>query len=327
MVSLVVPVRNEESHIAACLRGILAQTYPRELLEIIVVDGESEDGTLPIARELAENDPRIRIATNPGRSMPSGLNVGIAEASGQFVGVVSGHSVLPSDYVEAAVEAILRTGAWSVGGQIVRHADTPLQRAIGRATSSPVGVGDASHNYATTAGWVDAVFPGFWRRDMFDRIGPFDPAMVANEDNELSLRIRNSGGRIWFDPAIRVEYVPRSTLSGLFRQYRMYGLGKMRLLRKHGGGLRWRHFVPAAWVAFLVGGGVMSVVASEARLPWLIGAGAYVAVIAVASFRLATRDAPWWLIALAFLTIHHAYGIGTWQGLATWSSTAPRPRA
>jgi GT2 family glycosyltransferase len=291
---------------------------------VIVVDGESDDRTVEIAREIAAADPRIRVVSNPERSMPTGLNLGIRQATGEYVGVVSGHSVLSRDYVETAVRASLTTGAWSVGGQIVRRATTPLQKAIAVATSSRIGVGDSAHNYATEAGWVEAVFPGFWRRELFDRIGLFDPAMIANEDNELSLRIRKVGGRIWFDPAIQVEYLPRSSLGDLFRQYRLYGLGKMRVLRKHRGGLRWRHFVPAAWVAFLILGATLTPLSSLVAAIWLIGLALYALAITLAGVRLAKAGGPWWHIMAALVTLHLAYGIGTWQGLATWWATAPQ---
>ena len=236
-VSLVLPIRNEEAHIAACFEGIREQTYPADLLELIVVDGESTDRTMAIVAKEAAGNSRVRLIPNPARTAPAGLNLGIEAATGEYVGVVSGHSVLSPDYVARALRASIATGAWSVGGTIVRRAESPMQRAIGLATSSRIGVGDSMHNYAARAGWVETVFPGFWRRELFDRVGQFDPAMIANEDNEFSLRIRKAGGRIWYDPEIRVEYVPRATLDGLFHQYRLYGLGKVRVLRKHGGGL------------------------------------------------------------------------------------------
>jgi succinoglycan biosynthesis protein ExoA len=289
---------------------------------VIVVDGESTDRTAAIATTAAAADPRIRLVPNPGRTTPDGLNVGIQLATGDYIGAVIGHSIPSADYVERAVQASIHTGAWSVGGRIVRRAENPMHRAIALATSSRVGVGDSVHNYATTAGWVETVFPGFWRRDLFDRIGLFDTQMVANEDNELSLRIRKAGGRIWYDPEIRVAYVPRASIGGLFRQYRLYGLGKMRVLRKHRGGLRWRHVIPAAWVAFVVLGGLVGAFVSVIGLLWLGGLAAYGLTILVAAVRLGRTGAAWWRIALALVTIHHAYGIGTWQGVATWRSTA-----
>jgi hypothetical protein len=199
-----------------------------------------------------------------------------------------------------------------------------MQTAIALATSSRIGVGDSRHNYAARAGWVETVFPGFWRLELFEHIGLFDPDMVANEDNEFSLRIRRAGGSIWYDPGIRVEYSPRATLWGLFQQYRLYGLGKMRVLRKHRGGLRWRHLVPAAWVAILVLGAVASVLVRPLVVPWLFGVAAYAVAITIAGLRLGRPDVQWWRITAALATLHLAYGIGTWHGLATWWSRAPR---
>lgn len=324
IVSLVVPIRNEAEHIGACLRSVQAQTYPRDLIECIVVDGESSDDTVGIVERLMAEDDRIHLLVNRRRGMTPGLNMGIQAATGTFVGVVSGHAILPSDYVARSVDAIGRTGAWSVGGRIVRMAKAPMQRAIAIATASRIGVGDSAHNYALEAGWVETVFPGFWRRELFDRIGLFDPAMTANEDNELSLRIRKAGGRIWFDPEIRVDYVPRATLGELLRQYRSYGTGKMRVLRKHGGGLRWRHFVPAVWVAFLGLGALLSILIPSFILVWLLGLGLYAGILIIAGRRLRRDGARWWQVTAALAILHLAYGVGTWTGLATWWSATPR---
>lgn len=323
-VTLVVPVRNEAAHIGACLNGIRAQTYPPELLEVIVVDGESTDSTAELVARAVAADPRIRLLSNPRKTMPSGLNLGIENATGEYLGVVSGHSVLQRDYVSRAMAAMEATGAWAVGGRIVRVAQGPMQRAIAVATASPIGVGDSLHNYAERGGWVETVFPGFWRLELFEHVGLFDQDMVANEDNEFSLRIHQAGGRIWYDPAIRVEYSPRATLGALFRQYRLYGLGKMRVLRKHRGGLSWRHLVPAMWVAFLTLGAILSVLVPPPGIPFLLGVVSYLVVIVVAGIRLQRPDISWWHISAALATLHLAYGTGTWQGVATWWSRASR---
>lgn len=317
-VSLVVPTRNEQAHIDACLRSLRAQRYPAERLEILVVDGDSTDGTVATVRTHMAEDVRIQLLHNRERAAPNGMNIGIVAARGEYVGVVSAHSGLPQDYVRRAVETIRSTGAWSIGGRIARTAETPMQHAIALATSSRIGVGDSGHNYAATAGWVETVFPGFWRRDVFERVGLFDPAMTANEDNELSHRIRRAGGRIWYEPSIEIAYVPRATLSGLFSQYRRYAMGKVRVLRKHHGGLRWRHLAPAAWLAALLGGAVVGVFVPWILAGWAIGVVGYLATILTASVRLQRSGVAWWKIAAALVTLHVAYGVGTWHGVLTW---------
>lgn len=314
-VSLVVPVRNEAAHIRECLDALLAHDYPADLLEIIVVDGESDDGTAEIVRSYAERTGRIRLIANPARVMASGLNLGIAASQGDVVGVVSGHSVVRPEYVSIAVAGLRRTGAWAIGGQIVRAADTPWQRAIAAATGNPIAVGGARHNYQHTAGEVEAVFPGMWPRWVFDRVGLFDADMLANEDNEFSHRIRRAAGRVWLDPEIVVEYIPRSSLGAVFHQYRRYGLGKVAVFRKHPDAMRLRHAGPGA----LVGGGV-ALGLSALLFPWarallLMGAAAYAGVLLLAVTRYATGSAGRAAVAVAIATMHVGYGVGTWQGL------------
>jgi succinoglycan biosynthesis protein ExoA len=325
-VTLIVPVFNEASHIAACLDAIRAQRYPGDRLDIVVLDGQSTDATVDIVRRAMAEDPRIRLLENPEGGMAAGLNVGIRAARSEFVGAVSGHCALPDTYVSQMVDALERTGAWAVGGRIARRGRSPLQRAIAAATSSPIGVGDSAHNYAATAGWVETVFPGFWPRAVFDHVGLFDPTMIANEDNELSLRICKAGGRIWYDPSIEIEYAPRAGLRQLFEQYRRYAKGKLCVLRKHRGGLRWRHGVPGAFVAVVVAGGVIGVRAPRVRVAWVSLTAGYAALVVIAGLRLSERDVPWWQVARALVTLHAAYGIGTWQGLLEWRSSGDQRR-
>ena len=314
-VTLVVPVRNEGAGLDACLASLTMQTYPPDKLEILVVDGASTDDTESRSEAWASRDHRIRVLHNPEQVMPAGLNLGIVNASGSIVGVISGHSRIEPDYVERAVQALDETGAWSVGGRIEREAGTPMQKAIAIATSSPLGVGDARHNYALTPQCVDAVFPGIWPREVFDRIGLFDPAMVANEDNELSHRIRLAGGRIWYDPEIVVRYEPRASLRALFGQYRRYGLGKVLVFRKHHGGLRWRHLVPAAWMVWMAGGLVLAIAWPAGRVIWAAGILAYAVLVSLGSLGLSRRGGRPHLIAASLVTLHAAYGTGTWQGI------------
>jgi GT2 family glycosyltransferase len=164
--------------------------------------------------------------------------------------------------------------------------------------------------------WVETVFPGMWRRSLFEEIGAFDPEMVANEDNEFSYRIRRSGRRIWYDPSIVVEYVPRGSLRQLFGQYRNYGFGKIRVWRKHHGGLRWRHLVPATWLALVVVGGLLAWVLAPFRLVFLGLVVAYIAIIVGESVRLRRVGGSVSRIAAALMTLHLAYAVGSWKGLS-----------
>lgn len=315
VVSLVMPVRNERGRIEACLTSLLGQDYPADRLEIIVVDGMSDDGTATVVHDLATTARiPVRLVENPDLTMPLGLNRGIEASAGEIVGVISGHSVVETDYVTRAVERLQATGAWSVGGAIERVGETGVQRAIAAATGSRIGVGDASHNYATSAGWVESVFPGIWPRSVFETIGMFDPAMTANEDNELSLRIREAGGRIWYDPSIRVRYWPRASLGALFTQYRRYARGRMAVYRKHRSGLDWRHLLPPILVAWIALGWSAALAHPIGLAVWLGSLVAYLLVVAAGSLATVGAKANPLLVTAAVVTMHVAYGIGMVQG-------------
>ena len=317
-VSVIIPVRNEGAHIDRCLQAVIGQTYPG-LIEILVVDGGSDDDTSSIVNHWAAIDSRIRLLANPQRSTAHGLNLGIEASTGDMIAYVLGHAVIPRDYVLRMASVLENPSAWCAGGRYMRVGETKLQQAIAVATSSPIGVGDSRHNYATDAGWAETAFPGFWRREVFDQVGRFDPDMLVNEDNELSYRIRRAGGAIWYEPSVAVEYVPRSSLSELFRQYHNYARGKVRVLRKHRSGLRWRHFVPAAWIAWLLAGGGIAMAMPVARPAWVAGVGLYAVTVLGASLRLRRAGVPWWLVAQALVTLHAAYGTGLWRGLFEWA--------
>lgn len=325
-VSLIVPVRNEEEHIGRCLASVVAQEYPESALEVILVDGASADGTRAVVAGIAEGRSGWHVLDNPRRALIPGMNLGISRATGDYIGYVNGHSQLPPDYVRRMVELATLHGAWSVGGRIDRASDTPTQAAFAAVMSHPLGVGDSRHNYATVAGPAETVFPGFWPRWVFERIGRFDERMTANEDNELSHRIRVAGGLVWYDPSVVIRYQPRSSFRASFRQLRGYGSGKIRVWRIHPTSLRPRQLVPAAWVAF-VGVGVLAAALRPALLPLLAaGTSAYAAVTAVASIRLnGGRLGPALRTWGAFATVHAGYGIGTWQGLLEWAISSIRP--
>jgi len=314
-VSLVIPIRNESAHIDECLRAVTRQSYPRHLLEVIVVDGDSTDGTRARLQAWMGRDDRIRLLDNPRRSMIPGLNLGIAAATGAYVGCVSGHSELPAEYVATCVTVLQRHEAWGVGAGIERRALSPLQRAIGRAQSHWFGVGGAFHNYGTRSGWAEAIFPGFWPRWVFERVGDFDESMAFNEDNELSHRIARAGGRLWYEPSLQVGYFPRRSLGALARQYWGYARGKASLFGTHLDAVRARHLAPAALVAGLVAGVMLSVALPAARLPTVvIGVGYVVAAVATAAVSRRPGDSVI-LVSAAFVTMHLAYGAGLWWGV------------
>lgn len=322
MVTLVVAMRNEEQHIGRVVESLLAQDYPADRLEVLFMDGGSTDRTRAVVGELIRERPLFALLDNPGKIQSVAWNLGIERARGEIVGIVSGHTELAVDYASTAVETLLRTGADLVGGPARGKSDTVVGEAIALAMATPFGVGGATFRYATEESDVDTVFMGVCRRSMYERIGGFDSEMVRNQDDELSMRLLEQGGRIVCNPAIKSTYRNRATLRSLWKQYFDYGRWKVRVMQKHPNQMRPRHFAPPLFVAGL--GATM-------LLPpaFVAAAGAYASATCAVAVSLAARarrvDVLPYLPA-AFAILHVGYGTGflkgLWQFRGRWNDRA-----
>jgi GT2 family glycosyltransferase len=198
-------------------------------LEVFVIDGASVDGTAARATAWAERNGRpVVVLDNDMRITPAAFNRGIRTANGDVIVILGAHARPDPRFVERSVAALARTGADAVGGVVraVAEGGGAVAQAIGLAQRSPFGVGDARYRYATAECEVDTVNYGAYRRDVFARVGLFDEALQWVEDDELNYRLRAAGGRLVLDPAIRVDYLARPTLGGLWRQRYRWGRNK-----------------------------------------------------------------------------------------------------
>jgi glycosyltransferase involved in cell wall biosynthesis len=321
-VTVIMPVRNEGPHMRDSLEGVLRQDTAPDSFEVLVVDGRSTDRTREIVKEIASRHSNVRLLDNPGRIVPTAMNVGLAEARGQFIVRVDGHCVLEPGYIRGAIEALRRSGSEGVGGSMVATGDGFWGEAIAVATSMPFGVGNARFHYSDVEGDADTVYLGAYRRDYLRQIGGYDPVFVRNQDDELNYRIRARGGRVFYTPKMRAIYHVRKSLPLLFRQYIQYGFWKVPMYRKTGHRVQLRHLVPAAFV--------LSLLVPVILAPWIPGLlwlpVAALALHLLAGTVYALRSRPLRLsslgMPLVFLTLHAAYGLGFMAG-----AVRPQPAA
>lgn len=316
MVSVVIPARNERRHISACLRAVQAQDYPAALIEIIVADGMSDDGSREIITEHSGRDRRIRLIDNPAGIVPTGMNRAIAAAAGTVIVRVDGHCLIEPDYVTRVIETLQRTGADGVGGTMAPVAEGAFAGAVAMATSTPFGVGNSAFHYATREQESDSVYLGAYPRAVFSRFGGYDEELARNQDDELNYRIRAGGGRIILNPAIRSTYYPRATVSKLFSQYFQYGWWKTRVMQRVPSMISARHVAPSAFVICLA---IMLLLIPVRPLAALLPVLALAAHALASVLFCAGKPSPvsgisrsrclaW--VPLATLAIHTAYGLG-----------------
>ena len=251
--SIIIPCRNERSHVAGFLDSVLGQELEAGWeIEILVADGLSDDGTREVLEQFMQTAPNVRMIDNPGRIVSTGLNAAIVAAKGDVIVRMDAHTVYAPDYVRRCVEALRESGADNVGGPWIAEGRGTLGRAIAAAFRSPFCTGGGKAHDPGYEGEVDTVYLGCWSRSVFERVGLFDPDLVRNQDDELNFRLRRAGGRIWQTPRIGSSYAPRESLRALFRQYLQYGFWKVAVIRKHRALASWRHVVPALFVASIV---------------------------------------------------------------------------
>jgi len=254
-ISIILPIRNEEHFITSAIEAVLAQDYPSNLFEIIIAEGMSTDGTRKNVQRLREKYPNIRLIQNPKKIVPTGLNLAIYQSKGDVVVRMDAHCQYPKDYVTRLTNLLGRTGAANVGGALIAVGNsTYAQNGIRIAYQSSLSVGGALRSYDSDefTKEVDAVHGGCWYKETLLSVGCFDEAMVRNQDDELSFRIRKQGGRILQDASIRVKYYVRDSFSKLFKQFSQYGYWKVLVIRKHPKQASLRHFFPPVLVAGLI---------------------------------------------------------------------------
>jgi succinoglycan biosynthesis protein ExoA len=316
-VSIVLPCRNEQGYIQACLQSALNQEPPDGGFEIIVADGMSTDGTRQYVEQTAKQHPQIRILDNPGRIVSTGLNAAIRAARGDMIVRMDAHTIYAPDYVRQCLAVMDETGADNVGGPMQTTAETFMERAIRAMFHSAFAVGGARSHQADYEGDVDTVIYGCWEKSVFERIGYFDEELIRNQDDEYNLRLTRAGGRIYQSPRIRSWYHVRGSLKTLFRQYMQYGYWKALVIRKHRLPASFRHLVPGAFVGSLCLLAALGLFWS----PALWGAGGLVALYAAAALVISLLTAArtqWALFPVLPVVVwcfHFGYGYGFLRGL------------
>ncbi len=319
-VSIILACRNEAKAIHELLACVEGQVWGPLRWELLIADGDSEDGTAEILHRYAAQRENVTILQNVRRIVSPGLNLAIRRARGELILRMDAHTVYAPDYVETCLRVMKETGGDNVGGPARTKPRNAVERLFSAAYHSPFSCGGARFHNAQYEGWVDTVPYGCWRRELFERIGYFDESLVRNQDDEFNLRLRRSGGRIWQSPAIASWYTPRSSVSQLWKQYFQYGFWKVAVIRKHQIPASLRHLVPPAFVIFsglsVLAWGVALTTGSASATALRAFTGGFYAIYVLAC--MAAAAAAWRKVktgAIVFLPLlfpvyHFAYGSG-----------------
>jgi glycosyltransferase involved in cell wall biosynthesis len=323
-VTVIVPARNERDAIRQCLDSLRRQTETR--LQIVVVDGCSEDGTDEVVLQLAEEDPRIELLHNPQRTVPYALNIALAAARAPLLVRVDAHATVPPEYVARAAQ-LLETGEWGAVGGLKRGVGrTPQGRAVAAAMASRFGVGGSYYHYGDRPREVEHVPFGAYPAQVAREVGGWGEEFTVNQDFEFDHRVRVAGHKILFDPDLVIDWECRQSVKDLFKQYRRYGKGKVKVALRHPSSVSPRHLLPPALVGYL--SVVLSGAALRRRPEWLVAAAPYVGALGVASWTLrgSVPDTQARVfVPAAFAAMHLGWGLGFWEGVLHQVRDQPGP--
>lgn len=319
-VSVVMPILNEERHLAAAVRRILDQDYPGEL-QVIMAVGPSHDRTEKIAAELAVADERLQVVANPTGRTPSALNLGIAAAEHDIVVRVDGHGELTAGYIKRAVELLDETGAANVGGVMDARGRTPLEEAVAYAYTSRLGLGGSKfHLEDSPPGPADTVYLGVFRKQALLTVGGYDETMHRAQDWELNYRLRKAGELIWFSPDLKVTYRPRSSYRALAAQYLQTGRWRREVVRRHPDTAGVRYLAPPVTVLGIgvgTAGGLLGLLSNKLilKLGWLAPLGYALLIIAGALTARGVSPQARLRLPLVLMIMHLTWGSGFLLGL------------
>lgn len=323
--SVLMPVLNEEGHLAAAVASVLEQNYPGEL-ELLLALGPSRDATNSIAAGLAKKDKRVKLIDNPRGLTTVGLNEAIRQSKHAIIVRVDAHSEPAKNYLTRGIEILLETKADLLGGIMDARGKSSFQKAVAWAYTSRFGVGGAAYHVGGQAGEAESAYLGIFQKSALERVGGYNEQIIRGEDWELAQRIKATGGLVWFSPELTVTYWPRGRVSRLIKQFYSTGVWRGELTRRNFATASKRYFAPPLAVAAILGGLVALPFGVTLGLLPLAGYLLGVSFLAVTASRLSVKSRIGVMVALPVM--HLSWGFGFWVGLIRGAnmSTVDRSR-
>lgn len=316
IVSVVMPIYNEEKYIKNCILSLLEQDYPKEKMEWIFVDGCSTDKTIEIIEDFTKKFPGlIKVLNNPNKTVPYAMNIGIKSSIGKYIIRLDAHSEYANNYISKCVFYLDTVDADNVGGVAETKSKGFVGNAIALMLSSKFGVGNSQFRTYGKSGYVDTVPFGAFRREVFDKYGYYDERLTRNQDNEMNYRIRKNGGKIYMSEDIILSYYCRDTIRGIVDMAIKNGKWNIITMKLCPGSMGIRHFVPFLFLLSLIFMPILSVLAPYFKHLFLLEIGFYLILDIIFSLKASKELNNFPLLLVLFPTFHLSYGFGSLVGM------------
>lgn len=320
-VSVVIPCYNEEKFIAKCLDSLLSQDFPKENIEILVIDGNSTDRTRGIVKEYIKKYPFVKLFENKNKFTPFALNIGIKNAQGEIIVRTDAHADYDKNYISRCVESLKKYDADNVGGiqRVVSKKNNLISKSIAVCLSSFFGTGNADYRTgAKTPKEIDTVFGGCYRKSIFEKIGFFNEKLLRSQDMEFNMRLKKSGGKIMLIPDIVVRYYPKSDLINFWKHNFLDGVWAVYPLKFMKEPLKLRHLISFFFVFSLISTLILSFLNPFFFKTFLSIFFLYSIINLYFSFKISLKERNFFYLftlPLIFFIRHFSYGIGSFWGI------------
>ncbi len=324
-VSIIIPCRNEEKFIGKCLDSIITQDFSKKKLEVLVVDGMSEDRSREIIEKYSRNYIYIKLLENRKKYTPFALNIGVREAKGEIIMKMDAHATYAKDYISKCMSYLKKYNADNVGGviKIVPKENTLIAKAITLVLSHPFGAGNSYFRTGFRRGvkgpqWVDTVFGGCYKKEVFKTIGLFNENLTRSQDIEFNLRLKKAGGKILLVPEISANYYPASNLSKFFRHNLLDGIWVIYPLKFVRMPFSFRHYIILLFVLSLLGSLILSFFFSIFWWFFILEVAFYFLASFYFAFKTVIREKKLiylFILPPTFAIRHFGYGLGSLWGL------------
>jgi len=246
--SIVIPCYNEKNYIADCLDSILEQDYDKNLVEIIIVDGGSKDGTLELINSYISKFGNIFLYNNPKKKTPRSLNIGIKNSRNQVVVILSAHAKIDKSFISYNNYYLWEKDVKVSGGTQINIGRNYVQNLVGFVMEMPFAMASAAYRWSRKEQFVDTVVYAAYKKELFDEVGYFEENFAISEDAEFNWRIRNAGHKIFYSPKIKSYYYPRDSVTKFLKQMFRYGILRVNVLKKHSNAIKFKHLIPSGFV-------------------------------------------------------------------------------
>lgn len=327
-ISVVIPCRNEVNAIEKCVESILSSKLDsnNSLVDIFIVDGESDDGTLEKIDNLSNLDPRVKLIPNPDRITPIAFNLGIKNANGDFIQIIGARQFISSNYLQECLNCFtLDNKIGCVGGAVVNSYTNETSEIIAMAMDSPFGVGGSNFRIKKESCYVDTVGTPMYRKSIFEEIGLFNEVLVRNQDDELNYRVTEAGYKIYFTHKATLQYVVRASYKGLKNQYFQYGYWKVYVNKLVGSVTTVRQLFPSLLILGILGGLLIFWIHPFLTAVYFLSILTYLIMSIYFAIKKTTEFTQLFKIVGVFYILHFSYGWGYLKGIIDFIFLSKEP--